>query len=90
MQRVVSAIASKRTPIIRVIQPGDLFKHYKNNLYRINCISTHTETEETLINYHNVSSPEKIWSRPEKMFNEYVEINGDPHLRFVHLHNKIE
>lgn len=77
------AITSKRSPISRIVKSGELYKHYKGDEYKIICVSTHTESEESLINYYNILKPEKIWSRPNIMFNEYVEINDADRLRFT-------
>ncbi len=67
--------------ILRTIEPNDIFVHYKKKICVIN-VSEHTETKESLVNYYDISKPNKIWTRPVTMFNEYIIINGHEKLRF--------
>lgn len=60
------------------------FRHYKGNFYYVLGLSTHTETEDTLVNYMSLYSTlgyrwGRVWSRPLTMWLE--EVNGVP--RFV-------
>jgi hypothetical protein len=72
-----------------MITPG-LYRHYKGNHYRVYGYAVHTETEEDLVLYYRVESVDKclvsfketIWARPEKMFNELVEVEGSRVRRF--------
>jgi hypothetical protein len=59
--------------ILRTIEPNDMFRHYKGNIYRVCSISEHTETNEIFVNYYDILKPDKIWSRPLTMFNEYID-----------------
>ena len=70
--------------INHVICAGDLVKHYKGSLYRIESISAHTETLETMINYRLVGSGDgRLWSRPRSMFYDIVEYEGKSIQRFT-------
>lgn len=61
------------------------YRHYKRNEYRVLFLARHTETEEELVIYQDVQSPEKIWARPLGMFLEAVEIDGMTTPRFTYL-----
>lgn len=54
------------------IEVGKFYKHYKGNIYKIDTIATHTETEQLMVVYHGIDIPSKIWTRPLKMFNEII------------------
>jgi hypothetical protein len=68
--------------IVRTIEPNDMFRHYKGATYYVCNLSEHTETNELFVNYYDITKPEKIWSRPLTMFNEYILIDGCLKLRF--------
>lgn len=79
----IAAITANVVPVNRVLRPGALYKHYKGNLYKINMVAKHTETEEDLVIYHAIEKPEQIWARPVSMFNESVIIDSKTVLRFT-------
>jgi hypothetical protein len=55
------------------------FRHHKNKYYYVLNISTHTETNEKLVNYINLYGDVQCWSRPLVMWDELVD--GKP--RFI-------
>jgi hypothetical protein len=59
-----------------------LYKHYKGNFYQVIGLARHSETEEELVVYRAEKTPEDIWVRPRKMFEEDVEVNGETKPRF--------
>ena len=61
-----------------------MYKHYKGNIYKVIATATHTETGESMVVYRAVDNPDKIWVRPESMWQETV--NGVP--RFKHLNRE--
>lgn len=71
------------SPVSRVIKPGDLFRHYKGAHYKVTNVSTHTETLEQLVVYHNIDKPNESWARPLDMFNDCMIIDNKYQLRFV-------
>jgi hypothetical protein len=79
----LGAITAKIQPINRVLRPGTLYKHYKGNIYKINMVAKHTETNEDLVIYHMIDKPEQIWARPLFMFNESVIVDSKMVLRFT-------
>lgn len=44
------------------------YKHFKGNDYEVLLVAKHTETEEDIVVYKDLNSPEKIWARPLEMF----------------------
>jgi len=64
-----------------LISPG-LYIHYKGNEYQVIGTAKHSETEEDLVIYFPIKSPEQLWVRPLAMFLEYIELNGEKIQRF--------
>lgn len=58
-------------------RPG-VYRHYKGNLYRVDKVVRHSETEEELVVYQQLYGDYGWWARPAKMFLETVEIDGQP------------
>ena len=62
------------------IEVGNIYRHYKGNVYKIIALAKHSETTEDLIVYQSVDKGD-IWVRPQKMWNEIVDAKGT--LRFT-------
>ncbi|MDO5559361.1 MAG: DUF1653 domain-containing protein [Oscillospiraceae bacterium] len=60
---------SNKTDVV----PGELYKHYKGNIYRVLCVAKHTETMEELVVYQSQSDESKIWARPKTIFTDTVD-----------------
>lgn len=58
------------------------YKHYKGKLYKVIGVATHSETLEKMVVYQAMYGKKKLWVRPEKMFNEKVQIDGKLTKRF--------
>jgi hypothetical protein len=71
-------------PYQRMIEPG-LYRHYKGQLYEVIGCARHSETLEELVVYKATYQPEgqNLWVRPKAMFEETVELNGQPVKRFA-------
>lgn len=69
------------------IQPGQIWRHYKNKDYRIITISCYSEDLKWYVVYEALydNPVSKIWHRPLDMFLEEVEINGKIVPRFKHI-----
>lgn len=66
------------------VKPGNTFKHFKGYFVMIDSISQHTETGETMVNYHHITDAEpidKIWSRPMSMFLSKVDRSKYPDVK---------
>jgi hypothetical protein len=50
------------------LNPGENYRHFKGNEYKIICIGKDSETEEEKVVYQDVSDNSKIWIRPIEMF----------------------
>jgi len=64
--------------------PG-LYRHYKNNDYRVITLARHTETREVLVVYQALYGERGIWVRPAAMFVETVEVGGKRAPRFARI-----
>jgi len=59
------------------LKPGR-YRHYKGNEYQVYSVARHSETEEELVVYRCLYGDYSLWVRPLSMFNEMVEVAGDP------------
>ncbi|WP_165009190.1 DUF1653 domain-containing protein [Neisseria yangbaofengii] len=63
--------------------PAGIYRHYKGNLYEVNGLARHSETEEELVVYRALYGEFGLWVRPAAMFAETVEFNGETVARFA-------
>ena len=49
------------------VTKGDLYQHFKGEIYEVLGVAIHTETREELIVYRSLET-DKMWMRPKKMF----------------------
>jgi len=61
------------------VQIGKIYKHYKGNLYIVENIATHTETNEDMVIYRALYGDCKVYARPLKMFIEKIENQNQEH-----------
>ena len=52
---------------------GFKYKHFKGNIYEVTDIAVNTETEQLMVIYRDINSPQKVWARPYEMFIEEVD-----------------
>jgi hypothetical protein len=65
-----------------------VYKHYTGNNYLVLHVEArHSETLEKLVVYRALYGDFDVWVRPQKMFEETVELNGKTVPRFVFLHS---
>lgn len=64
------------------MKPGEIYRHYKGNVYRVICTARHSEDLSELVIYEDVNNPEKKWARPVEMWDEEVAVNGEKVKRF--------
>ncbi|MEA3253240.1 MAG: DUF1653 domain-containing protein [Pseudomonadota bacterium] len=62
--------------------PG-LYRHYKGQSYEVLGVAHHSESEEPMVVYRALYGSYGLWVRPLAMFNETVEVAGEPVARFA-------
>lgn len=65
-------------------RPG-LYRHYKDNLYRVRDLALHTETDEWMVVYEALYGGGGMFVRPAVMFTEMVEVAGKRVPRFARM-----
>lgn len=59
-----------------------IYRHYKGNLYQVIDIVTHSETDELLVLYRALYGERELWVRPQALFFQSVQVNGQTLPRF--------
>lgn len=62
-------------------KPGDLYKHFKNRLYKIITVAIHTETGEKFVIYRPFNDPTTVCARPYDMFMSEVDKEKYPDVK---------
>ncbi len=62
-------------------KPGQVYRHFKGNIYRIITIADHSETGELLVIYKRDDEEERAYARPLDMFMSEVNKKKYPQVR---------
>ena len=62
-------------------RPGQVYRHFKGNIYRVIALADHSETGETLVIYKRDDSNEKAYARPLDMFMSEVDRKKYPDVK---------
>ncbi len=60
---------------------GEVYRHFKGNIYRIVCIARDSETMEEMVVYENKEDPSKKFVRALKMFMSEVDHEKYPDVK---------
>lgn len=64
----------------RIIEAGQVYKHFKGWTVKVICIAKHSETKEEMVIYHHSDSNE-MWARPMDMFLSEVDHDKYPDIK---------
>ena len=71
-------------------RPEEIWRHFKNKLYKIVAIAQHTETDEQLVVYQAMYGDEGIYARPLDMFMSEVDWEKYPDVKQEYRFERIE
>jgi hypothetical protein len=61
------------------------YRHFKGNEYIVLGVAKHSETSEEMVLYRQDYGERGLWVRPQEMFLESVEIEGQTMPRFQYI-----